>query len=173
MQPKAISTARVLGEGLGYGVAAGVIFGAAEMVISASMGVSPVVPLRMFASVVTGQGALTADTVAILAVGVVTHLALSALFGLIFAVLVAGLFRGSIGRLGAQAALGLAYGALLYAVDFQVIARIAYPWFLDVPQLQALIKHALFFGLPLGLMLGITERAVRPAAPPEPKPHPA
>jgi hypothetical protein len=60
-----------------------------------------------------------------------------------------------------QAGLGLLFGVILWFVKFQIIARIAYPWFLTRPQLPQLLMHAVFFGLPLALMYAAAERRVQ------------
>ena len=56
---------------------------------------------------------------------------------------------------------GFVYGAVLWFVNFQIIARVLYPWFLMAPQFLQMAMHALFFGLPLELMYGRGERRVQ------------
>jgi hypothetical protein len=73
------------------------------------------------------------------------HLFTSALFGV---VLIAPLLRSSaLLVLG-----GLGYGLALYLVNFQVIGRLFFPWFVDPrgpTQLLELIVHPLAYGLVL------------------------
>lgn len=157
---------RIVLSGLGYGVVAGVIFGAMEMVGAALMGDPMVMPLKMFASVVAGKDALMAGGAGILLLGVIVHLALSAIFGVVYAGLDAGFARNKVRSYGAQSAFGIAFGFALWLVNFQIIARLAYPWFLGSPQLLQAMMHAFFFGLPLGLFIAATERrAARIGAP--------
>ena len=77
---------------------------------------------------------------------------LAATFGLVYGIVNAWVREDTQQNPWAQAALGTLFGAALYAVHFQLIARAAYPWFLDVPQYPQLAMHALAFGLPLGLI---------------------
>ena len=89
------------------------------------------------------------------------HLALSALLGLIYGLVNARLSPETETRWARQAGLGLLFGALVWLVNFQVVARLLYPWFLTTPQSVQLLLHALFFGLPLGLMYAAAERRVQ------------
>jgi len=152
-------TGRLSGEGAGLGLIAGVILAVAEMIVSAIMGSSAVLPLRLFGSVLLGRSALTdiSAGTAIL-VGVVVHLALSAAFGALYGLLstrVSDRTRTSSGR---EAGLGMLYGAALWLINFQIIARLFYPWMLLTPQFTQLVLHAVFYGLPLGLMFASEER---------------
>lgn len=159
------TTRRGAKEGLGFGLIAGVIFGVMEMVGAALMGDPFVMPLRMFASVVLGQAALTATPLGtVVVVGALAHLVLSGVFGLIFAVIVSRLSSETRASFGAQAAIGLLFGAALWLVNFQIIARALYPWFLQAPQFLQMLMHAMFFGLPLALLYASAERRARPAA---------
>ena len=58
------------------------------------------------------------------AVGLVTHLTLSSLFGIVFALLVPLFFR-----LPLLLVAGPVYGLLLYLVNFQILGRTLFPWF--------------------------------------------
>jgi hypothetical protein len=78
-------------------------------------------------------------------IGLVTHLKLSASFGVVFALLVP--FLRSQPRLAAGA---VAFGVAIYLVNFQSLGRTAFPWFQEGPdQLFELVAHA-GFGLFLG-----------------------
>lgn len=163
------STKRVLAEGALYGAMAGVIFGAMEVVGAAVMGNPAAMPIKMFASVVLGRDALVASSAGVLVAGVVIHLALSSVFGAIYGGLYARLGKKTLTSFWAQGGLGLLFGVALWAVNFQVIARLVYPWFLETPQFLQMMMHAMFFGVPLGLFIAATERRVQRA----PAPHPA
>ncbi len=139
--------------GAGLGVVAGVIFAVMEIAGAALMGDPPLMPLRMFASIVLGQEALMGTSAGVaFVVGLIIHLILSASFGLIYGAIAARLDPDTQASYGKQAGLGLVFGAALWLVNFQIIARVIYPWFLGAPQMVQLVMHALFFGLPLGLM---------------------
>lgn len=161
---------RSLKEGLGLGIIAGVIFAIVEIAGAAMMGNPPLMPLRMFASVVLGQAALATVSLGVaVLVGTIAHLVLSALFGLIYVALNRRLSPAAQASRGSQSLMGLVFGAAVWLVNFQIIARILYPWFLGTPQFLQFMMHALFFGLPLGLLYARSERrarAVRPAPAP-------
>ncbi|MBI2896267.1 MAG: hypothetical protein HYY06_22105 [Deltaproteobacteria bacterium] len=158
---------RSASNGAGSGLIAGVIFGVMEIVGAAIMGMPPLQPLRMFASVLLGGDALRETPLGLAAlIGIVVHLVLSAAFGVIYALLnrpLAAKVRTSFSR---ESALGLLYGLVLWVVNVQVIARFAYSWFLETPQFLQAVMHAVFYGLPLAVMYVAGERRIhvlRPA----------
>lgn len=163
--PSRRDTGQALSLGAGFGLVAGFIFAVVEIIASVAMGGPALMPVRMFASVVLGQGALTGALSLgwVIVVGLVVHFALSALFGLIYGALESRM--GVEGRTswGRQSALGLLFGAAVWLVNFQIIARLIYPWFLAAPQFLQLMLHAVAFGLPLGLMFAAFERQRRRA----------
>lgn len=152
-------TRRGIKEGIGFGLIAGVIFAIVEVVAAGAMGDPPLMPLRMFASVILGQAALETFSVATaVVVGGITHLVLSAIFGLIYGLINSRLSAETQTGWAWQSGLGLVFGAAIWLVNFQVIARLLYPWFLTTPQFLQMLMHAMFFGLPLGLMYAAAER---------------
>lgn len=78
--------------------------------------------------------------------GVVIHLVLAIVYGLIFAA-VATMLRGP----GALIGLGCIFGLALWLVNFCVIAPTAFPWFLEADPVVQFIAHTFFFGAVLGL----------------------
>ena len=110
------------------------------MLASMALGDSPLRPFRTIASVVLGREALTSFPLGTaVAVALVVHFFLSGLFGMLY-----GEIRGAEQTpVSWQRELrrGLAYGAGLWLLNFQLIARILYPWFLDIPQLLQLLLH--------------------------------
>jgi hypothetical protein len=156
------TTSRSATEGLGFGIAAGILFAVMEVGASVMMGDPPLMPVRMFASVVLGDTALHAPSSgSIVLIGSIVHLALSAAFGLIYGLLNAGLSPATETSWSRQAGLGALFGAVLWFVNFQIVARVLYPWFLEAPQLLQMGMHAVFFGLPLGLLYAAAERRVQ------------
>lgn len=155
---------RLIREGIQYGVAAGVLFAVVEAIAAAAMGQPALRPFRLFASVIVFRDALTWSGGLALVVGALVHLVLSALFGAIYGGVLAGLGRGARESAGAGAALGVIFGFALWLVNFQVIARVLYPWFLDAPQAMHAVLHAVFYGLPLGVLVGAAERRPIPAS---------
>lgn len=156
------ATKRGAKEGLSFGLIAGIIFAMMEIAGAAMMGNPPLMPLRMFASVVLGGSAMqTASLGSVVVVGTIAHLALSAVFGLIYGLVNARFSPKTETSWGRQAGLGLLFGAMIWLVNFQIIARILYPWFLMTPQFLQMAMHAMFFGLPLALMYAAAERRVQ------------
>jgi hypothetical protein len=89
----------------------------------------------------------------------VVHFALSAIYGLAYASLVVDrLTAGTRASLSREIAIGLFCGLLLYLLNFQVLARAIYPWFLQANQSWQLVVHTLFFGLPLAGAFAWAER---------------
>lgn len=153
--------------GVGLGILAGILFALAEVLVAALMGNPPLMPIRMFASVVMGPSALdTASPAVAILGGIIAHLVLSIVFGVIYTAMNARAPLATKASTAQQAAIGLGFGALIWLLDFQIIARLIYPWFLGAPQLLQLVLHAVFFGLPLGLMYAGAHRRVgaRPEA---------
>ena len=153
------STRRGAKEGIGFGQIACLIFAVMEVVGAAMMGQPPLMPIRMFASTVLGQAALmqTAAGTAVV-VGLLAHFALSAIYGVIYGAINGTFSANTETSYGRQTGLGLLFGMALWMVNFQIIARLIYPWFLDAPQFLQMAMHAMFFGLPLGLMYAAAER---------------
>jgi hypothetical protein len=148
-------------EGLAFGVLAGIVFAMAEAAAAGVMGESSIMPFRMFASVLLGGSALsTAPAGTVLAVGSIVHLGLSAAFGAVYGLISSRFSIYTLTHWGRQAGLGIAYGCALWLINFQVIARLIYPWFVSAQPFQQVLLHGLAFGLPLGLMYAAAERRV-------------
>ncbi|RJP74661.1 MAG: hypothetical protein C4524_12640 [Candidatus Zixiibacteriota bacterium] len=124
-----------------------------EMLGAAIIAMPVFMPLRMSASVVLGEAALADMSLGLAALaGVITHLALAAFFGLLYGLINARLSPAVQAHSERQAVMGLGYGLLIWLINFQIIARAAYPWFLETSQWLHALVHALAYGLPLGLM---------------------
>lgn len=146
-------------EGIGFGLIAGVIMAVAFVVAEAAMGNPPLTPFRLIASLAYGEAALTTRSIGdCLVMGSVIHFSLSALFGLIYGLICSALSADLQTSWAKQAAIGVGYGAVLWLMNFQLIARWRFPWLLDRPQFMILLVHALAFGLPLALMYVASER---------------
>jgi hypothetical protein len=137
-------------EGAFFGVVAGVIFAACELA-AARVSDAPLLPVRMSASLLLGPSAVGAGAFApAVLLGVGIHLFLSATFGAMYGFFVELLDRER--SWGYQAGLGMLYGLVLWALNFQVLARATHPWFLGAAQPLQAVLHACAFGLPLALM---------------------
>lgn len=157
------TTKRGAREGIVFGLVAGLILGVAEIIAASAAGLRPLLPLRMASSIFIGQEALTTTTTLATAVivGIIVHFVLSALFGAIYGLVNATFTPKTETDYARQTGLGLLFGAALWLVNFQIIARGAYPWFLETSQWLQLLMHAVFFGLPVALMYALAERRVQ------------
>jgi hypothetical protein len=137
--------------GVAAGLVGGLVFILVNMFAAQSAGKPPIAPfldistLFRFSDMPITQPMAAVPTEVVL--GIIVHLFNSALFGIIFA-LIAPLLRSSwLLVLG-----GLGYGLALYLVNFQVIGRLFFPWFVDErgpSQVFELIVHPLAYGLVL------------------------
>ena len=92
-------------------------------------------PFLVTSSIVIGDGTAVGSQV-IQAVGLMVHFTISIFYGMAF-----GLITPWLRTNGTVAVAGVAFGGLIYAVDFQVIARIWFPVFTRQDQPVALLVH--------------------------------
>ena len=146
-------------DGVLCGVVAGISFALLACVISVLIGRSLLTPFRHSASLALGDGALLMTGVLEpLVVGGFVHFTLSAAFGLIYGIANTSFSAVTQVRRGRQIALSVIYALVLWAINYQVIARVLFPWFLTTPLPYQLALHVLGFGVPLGLLYSGTER---------------
>lgn len=147
------SGGRLLLHGVVGGIVAGIVFAIVDMVLAvAIMGAPFVAPLRMIGAILLGPQALepTYPLAQAAITGLLVHLVLSAIYGVIFVYLLA-----FVGQLNASTGLLLLYGSLfglaLWIVNFLLIAPIAFPWFAMVDQFWfGFVAHTFFYGTVLG-----------------------
>jgi hypothetical protein len=151
-------TRRSLREGIAAGLVAGMIFAVMEIAGAAMMGNPPLMPIRMFASVLLGKSALEGALGVAIVVGIIAHMVLSGAFGVVYGLVAGRLDPKTQTSFGRQSLLGMMFGLVVWLVNFQIIARVLYPWFLETPQVLQAMMHALFFGLPLALVYTASER---------------
>jgi uncharacterized membrane protein YagU involved in acid resistance len=120
------------------GLIAGAAFIGATMWFASSLGDPADAPLMMISTLVQGEEAMEAGT-ASPALGLLVHAVLSAAFGVVFALIAPRLATN-----GTVALAGTIYGALLYVVNFLVIAPLAFPIFEAANQPFELVVHVLF-----------------------------
>lgn len=132
------------------GVGAGLLFLLANMgwaTKSDMPGVAPMVDIATIFNVTDKPDPTPANIV----IGFVTHLNLSMLFGIGFALLVP-LLRD----VRAVALAGVGYGVVLYVVNFQILGRTVFPWFQEGPdQVFELFAHAGFGLLLVPFVIGL------------------
>ena len=129
--------ARLLRGAVG-GILAGMVFAVVTMWFTASTAGKADMPLRMISTVVKGDQAMAAGTTSV-GLGLVVHVVLSALFGMVFALVVP-----RFGTNGTIALAGTVYGALLYVVNFLVLAPLAFTVFRAANQPFELFAHVVF-----------------------------
>ncbi|MDQ3710438.1 MAG: hypothetical protein M3387_14265 [Actinomycetota bacterium] len=120
------------------GLLAGAAFIAINMWFVASMGDPAVAPFELISTIVLGAGAIEAGTASV-PLGIAVHAVLSILFGVVFA-LAAPMFKSN----GTVALAGGAFGALLYLVNFLLIAQTVLPQFQMPNQPLELAVHLVF-----------------------------
>jgi hypothetical protein len=121
------------------GVAAGLVFLVANMLWATNSDLPAVAPLVDISTIFNFDD-VAHPTTANMFTGLVTHLTLSAAFGVTFALLVPLLRDVRMLTIGA-----VAFGVALYVVNFQILGRTAFPWFQEGPdQVFELFAHAGF-----------------------------
>lgn len=151
----------VLREGIVAGLVAGSVFAIFQMLLAAAVGQPLWMPWAYAASILLGQSALALPfSLSFFIVGFLVHYALSALFGLIWGAIAKSVSPPVRDSYGGHAAASMMYGLLLWLVNFQVLARIFWPWFLDVSLPGQILLHVVTWGLPLGLYLATRLRPI-------------
>lgn len=140
--------------GIVAGVIAGISFAMFEMAVAAIMGNGFWTPLRMIAAIVLGQTVLMASSPQLVPVivGAIVHMMLSAIYGMVFAVVahfVTILRRDIPFLLVATTVFGLA----LWIVNFYAFSPALFPWFGMSPPLVQFFAHTFFYGSMLGILL--------------------
>ena len=120
------------------GIAAGIPFALITMWFASTTGGGWLAPLKLISTIVLGAGALEAGT-ALPWVGAVVHMVISAAMGMAFALIAPMLSTN-----GAVALAGTAYGALIYLVNFVVVANTVLPQFQMPNQPFELVMHIVF-----------------------------
>lgn len=153
-----INTSSIIRQGVRYGILAGIIFAMGEMFINLFMGKDFFGPLRLIGSMVLGTQALTPTYSLVVAglVGLMVHMMMSMIFGLIFFALLTVFKQRSASSLGLLV-YGSIFGLLLWVINFLIIAPIFFPQFGMVSQLwNGFFAHTFLFGSMIGLFAAIT-----------------
>lgn len=151
--------ARTTLEGTAAGVLAAAVFIVAEMVASRG---DVYAPLRRFASVLLGRSVLDPSTQASLVAtwGILVSFTLAAGFGTAYGWLLARVEDPEAHSDPLrQMIFGVFFGAIVWTVNWQILARFFWPWLLRTPQFTELSLHALFFGMPLALFYALIDRS--------------
>ncbi|MEJ2598644.1 MAG: hypothetical protein P8Z00_09945 [Anaerolineales bacterium] len=143
--------------GVAGGIISGIIFAMAEMILNVLMGKPFLGPLKLISSVVLGKQAVapTYPLASALVVGLITHMIMSMIFGLIFIYLLTAVrqLQASTGRLLVYGSL---FGLALWVVNFQILAPVLFPQFTTVNQFwNGFFAHTFFFGTMIGGYMSI------------------
>lgn len=143
-------------DGVIGGVVAGLVYSAYALTINVMQnGVETFFfPLRQIGAVALGREALdpSYNLFAAVAAGLAVHVALSAVYGLVFAALARSrdIQSGS-----ALVVWGALYGLAIYLLNLFVVFPAAFPWFLENDPLVQSFGHAVMFGAAIGVWLSM------------------
>ncbi|HLH74728.1 MAG TPA: hypothetical protein VKX96_15685 [Chloroflexota bacterium] len=134
------------------GAAAGIVYLLGEELAAMLSGVSSVMPLRLFASVLLGSSSFSsaANTASIAALGGMVALLVTTVFGAIFAILV-HLFPCLTATPGTLVIAGATYGLFLWLGCFYVLGTFFWPWFLQTNPTTQFVLATFGYGVGLGL----------------------
>lgn len=155
-----------LGQTFTRGVVAGLFAGLLFLLTQMGWAVEnldkpPIAPLLDMSTIFTREELPTATPENAI-VGLVTHLSLSMLFGIVFTMLVPLLRNTALLLLG-----GLAFGLVLYVVNIQLLGRTVFEWFTNPngpPQIAEIFFHAEFGLLLVPFFIGAAQRVRASAA---------
>jgi len=140
-----------IGRAVVAGLIAGVVFMIAEMVLVGTVGGgSPWGPPRMIAAIAMGKDVLPPPAsfdLGVMMVGMLVHFALSAVLGVIFALIADRFVTSTIVGIAA----GTAFGLIIYALHFYGMTAF-FPWFAMARNGISILAHAIF-GAVLGWYL--------------------
>ncbi|KVC80640.1 hypothetical protein [Burkholderia ubonensis] len=126
------------------GCVAGAVFLVIQVVAAAIIGHDAWAPLRMIAAIYFGDDALAPSAtveVGILLAALGVHFALSIVFALILAVIIACFSLDS--SVGMASVTGAVFGVLLYVVNYYGMTQL-FPWFADARGWMSALDHIVF-----------------------------
>ncbi len=166
MQTARETPAWAIKHGVIGGIIGGIIFAIAEMIGGSVIDGNPFfMPLKAFASIPIGKEPPKIAWATAVPVGVISHMVLSIIYGVIFALIIAYLpmLRVSPVLIVVAAAV---YGFLLWLINIFVVAgAISRPWFKMAPKGEQFVYHTFFYGAVLGLYLVAVMRRERGVTP--------
>jgi hypothetical protein len=136
------------------GVIAGIVFLVLEMLLVwVVQGMSPWAPPRMMAAIVLGPGILPPPAdFSLMAVmtAMMIHFPLSIVYGLVLGWAIHRL------EMGMALLVGAAFGLIaVYAVNFYLIAPMAFPWFVEARNWISVLAHVIFGVVLAGAYVGM------------------
>ncbi len=166
MQTARETPAWAIKHGVIGGAIGGIIFAIAEMIGGSVIDGSPFfMPLKAFASIPIGKEPPKIAWATAVPVGVISHMVLSIIYGVIFALIIAYLPMLRVSPVLLVVAASV-YGFLLWLINFFVVAgAISRPWFKMAPRGEQFVYHTIFYGTVLGLYLVAVMRRERGVTP--------
>jgi hypothetical protein len=151
---------RALREGVEFGGCAGMVWLLADLFASVGQRRPMFYSLRTLAAPYIEDVASSAVFLG----GIAFYLTVGAVLGVVYCLLNACLSDRMRTRLDRQAAIGLLFGAAVWAVKVHVVTRYMFPAFLaDRTFLfTQLVLHTFFFGVPLAIFYAMAERRLQP-----------
>lgn len=156
----------LLHQGAAAGIFAGLALGLAQFLIAAAREEAALTPLRIVASLLLGQSALdsTESTALVNVVGTTLHLLLAAVFGLVFAAILALTFQLS-ARRWLLIGYGFLFGFILWEVNFLAILPLVYPELISRIEIsgqiwEGIVSYSLVYGPVLAIYMSIARPGV-------------
>jgi len=156
---------RSIKDGTVAGLFAAATFAIGQTIAAAAADEPAIVAFRRFASVLIGPDALaTTPARAAILIGLAGHLCLSAMYGVYYGAYCSMLSLATRSSFRRQAIIGAFYGALLWFINVELVARCRYPWLTALSGVGQLALHAACFGMALGLRYAAEQRLDHPVA---------
>ena len=156
----------LLPHGIAAGLCGGVALGLVQFLIAAARNEDALTPFRLVAFLALGPEALHPETstALVMVVGILIHLTLAALFGVLFASLLALWFQLS-ARRWLLIGYGLLFGFLLWEINFMAILPGIYPELADnfglADQIwNGIVAYTLVYGPALALYMALARPGV-------------
>jgi len=140
-------------EGLVASLIAGVTFGITEMAGTMLVHGDPLWPIQAAASLFMQEHAFDTSALAVaLPLGLVTHVCMTLSYGFLYGVVSSDLRLSTRLNTSREAALGALLGAAVWLLNFQLVARLFYPWLFATNQVAQFGLHVFTFGVVLALL---------------------
>jgi hypothetical protein len=155
-----INATRTTLEGTAAGVAAVTVFIVAEMITASIFERDAYMPLRRFASVLLGHYAFDGTKSLVVTWGLLVSLMLASAYGTVYGWVNARLPHDAHSDSIRQALFGMFFGAIVWTVNWQILARLFWPWLVRAPLFTELVMHAVFFGMPMAIFYAAMDRSI-------------
>lgn len=138
-------------DGIYASMGAGGILLFLEMIAAGFTGGGLITPLVYAGSIIMQERAFEPLPLIPVLAGALVHIAACSVFGFFYGVVASSESLCARENYKTQLAVGAVFGAIIYAVNFHVIARFMYPWFLGTGLVLQFVLHVLAYGVPLAV----------------------